>query len=224
MHMHLQRGRRMSRAVIFDFDGVLVDSEPLYLRAANRVLEECGMQPATLDEQLSCIGNPKGFAGLLEKRGLPSERAHALRSRRREILLDLAKDIPLLPGARDLIESLKELHTPIGLATGTRRIVLDALLETTSLRNAFDTVVAYEDVDEHKPHPAPYLLAAKNLGVHARECVAIEDSTHGIASAKAAGCIVVAVANESTPTQNHANANHVKKGLHEMNAQWLRDL
>nr|WP_277349754.1 HAD family hydrolase [Planosporangium thailandense] len=96
------------------------------------------------------------------------------------------------PGARELLADVRAAGIPTALVTATRRRLVDVALETIGAHN-FDVVVCGDEVGNAKPHPEPYLTAAAKLGAQAARCVAIEDSPTGVASAKAAGCLVVAV-------------------------------
>jgi HAD superfamily hydrolase (TIGR01509 family) len=102
-----------------------------------------------------------------------------------------ARGVPVRPGARELLASVRELGLPHALVTSSERSFMEVVLASTGMR--FDALVCADDVSATKPDPEPYLLAAKLLGVDPGRCFALEDSPNGLASAEAAGCRVIAV-------------------------------
>jgi HAD superfamily hydrolase (TIGR01509 family) len=102
-----------------------------------------------------------------------------------------ARGVPVRPGARELLASVRELGLPHALVTSSERSFMEVVLASTGMR--FDALVCADDVSATKPDPEPYLLAAKLLGVDPARCFALEDSPNGVASAEAAGCRVIAV-------------------------------
>ena len=185
-------------AVLFDMDGTLVDSEGLWLQAEEAVMRELGSRWSSAD-QAHCLGGPVERVAeyMIERSGalvpvdevgtmLLDEMEHRLRA------------TPLLwrPGARELLLECRASGLPTALVSASWKRLIDAVAEhiQEDLRiAAFDVVVAGDDVQQSKPHPDPYLMAARLLGVHPEDCLAIEDSPTGVRSAAAAGCRVVAV-------------------------------
>lgn len=215
----------MAQAVIFDFDGVIVDTEPLYWQAADAVLAEMRLDKTTPEETALMMGHPRGFQLVLEKRGFSKEENDAIRVRRRELMAGLTAETPAMAGVRPLLSGLRERRMPIGMATASYRKIVDKLLDSLALAEYFSALVAFEDVSERKPHPEAYLRAAALLNKEPRQCVAIEDSPLGIASAKAAGCTVIGVRNASDiAPQNLWAAHHIVESLEEIQVEWLATL
>jgi HAD superfamily hydrolase (TIGR01509 family) len=181
-------------AVLFDLDGTLVDTEPVWEVGLHELAARYG---ATLDAAVRerMVGSAAGdtMRLLLDHVGQPwrdpEEGATWLEQRMVELL---AEGVVWRPGARELLDAVAEAGIPAALVTNTRRMLVEVLLETVG-RARFAAVVCGDEVVRTKPDPEPYLTAAAKLGVPAEVCVAIEDSPTGIASAVAAGCAVLAV-------------------------------
>jgi HAD superfamily hydrolase (TIGR01509 family) len=181
-------------AVLFDMDGLLIDSEPLWLVAEAEVMARLGGSPWTQRDQQELLG------GSLEKT-VRYLRAKATREVAPEVvarwLMSGIEDrvrthgVPLQPGAAALLAAVKAAGLPHALVTSSERGFMDAVLASTGL--SFDLTVCADDVIHTKPDPEPYLRAAKLLGVSPARCSALEDSPNGVASAEAAGCQVFAV-------------------------------
>jgi len=181
------------RAVLFDMDGLLVDSEPLWLAAETAVMARLGAG-WTEQDQAALLGGSldRTVRYLLAKatRPAPPERVGQW------LMSDVTErarrgGVPLRPGARELLASVEQAGLPRALVTGSERSFMQAVLASTGMR--FDVLVCAEDVTATKPDPEPYLLAAKLVGVHPADCFALEDSPNGVAAAEAAGCRVFAV-------------------------------
>jgi HAD superfamily hydrolase (TIGR01509 family) len=179
--------------VLFDMDGLLIDSEPLWLEAETAVMAQLGSGWTTAD-QVQLLGGSldRTVRYLLAKAtrpASPEEVAEWLMSGIAELVRD--RGVPVQPGARELLAEVAAAGLPHALVTSSERRFMDAVLARTGLR--FDALVCAEDVTVTKPDPEPYLLAAKLLGTDPACCFALEDSPNGVASAEAAGCRVIAV-------------------------------
>jgi HAD superfamily hydrolase (TIGR01509 family) len=180
--------------VLFDMDGLLIDSEPLWLAAETEVMARLGGPPWTTADQQALLG------GSLQ-RTVRHLSAKATRPQPPAVVADWLMSgvedqvrthgVPLQPGAVALLASVKAVGLPHALVTSSERSFMDAVLASTGL--SFDLTVCADDVTHTKPDPEPYLLAAKLLGVAPGLCSALEDSSNGVASAEAAGCRVFAV-------------------------------
>jgi HAD superfamily hydrolase (TIGR01509 family) len=185
---------RPDAAVLFDMDGLLIDSEPLWLAAETDVMARLGGHPWTPADQQELLG------GSLEKT-VGYLRAKATRPQPPDVIADWLMSgvedrvrthgVPLQPGAAKLLAAVKAAGLPHALVTSSERSFMDAVLFSTGMR--FDLTVCADDVTHTKPDPEPYLRAAKLLGVEPARCSALEDSPNGVASATAAGCRVFAV-------------------------------
>lgn len=180
-------------AVLFDMDGLLIDSEPLWLEAETAVMARLGADWTTADQaQLlggSLVRTVRYLMGKATRPASPAQVAEWLMTRVTELVSD--RGVPLRPGARELLAEVAAAGLPHALVTSSERGFMDAVLAGTGLR--FGVRVCADDVSATKPDPEPYLLAAKLLGTDPARCVALEDSPNGVASAQAAGCRVIAV-------------------------------
>ena len=182
-------------AVLWDMDGTLVDTEPSWIAAEYALVAEHG--GTWSDEHAHALdGNPLLVSGEYIRRhggvDLPVEViVEQLVDR---VVADVRRSVPWRPGARELLLALRAEGVPCALVTMSWARLVDAVLAELP-GDTFAAVVAGDQVRHGKPHPEPYLTAAARLGVAPGECVAIEDSQTGVASAHAAGAAVVAVPN-----------------------------
>lgn len=181
-------------AVIFDLDGLLVDSEPVQLRAWELYLAGHGHQ--LTDELLAQMyGRRLSDAALaaVDVLGLPVDAA-TVAAERDALFLGMAVGaIPAMPGALELLEQLSNLEIPLALATSGHRRYVDLALATAGIPAVFDVQVTGELVEHGKPAPDTFLVAAELLGVPASACLVLEDSPNGVRAAKAAGAHCFAV-------------------------------
>ncbi len=174
-------------------DGLLIDSEPLWLEAETAVMARLG-SGWTVADQVQLLGGSldhtvRYLLAKARRPAPPEQVAEWLMSG----IVDRVRDhgVPVQPGARELLAEVAVAGLPCALVTSSERRFMDAVLARTGLR--FDALVCAEDVGVTKPDPEPYLLAAKLLDVDPARCYALEDSPNGVASAEAAGCRVIAV-------------------------------
>ena len=220
------------RAVIFDFDGVLVNSEPLHFRAMRESLIPEGIVIDSTEYLRNYVAfDDRGAIRLaLEQHGHPSDavRVEIVADRKARMFAEMKSEIPFFPGARELVRELRRVEVPLGIASGARCSEIDALLETGGLRDAFAAVVGADDVARTKPHPDPYLEALRQLqqaapGLEAKDCVVLEDTPPGIAAARAAGMTVVGIAH-TYEASVLVSAHHVLTSLRRVSAAELRAL
>jgi beta-phosphoglucomutase len=219
------------RAVLFDFDGVLVDSEPLHFRAMREALVAEGF---TIGEEeywrhLLAHDDRSAIRIALERHGVPFDgaRVEAVTGRKAVAFEAALADVVFFPGVIELVRSLQR-EVPLAIASGARRVEIEAILEGGGLRDAFDTVVGIDDVSRSKPDPEPYLtamgrLAGRAPGLQPSECIVIEDSNTGILAGLAAGMKVLAVTN-SFPAAKLAAAHRVVDSLAGLDSAGLRRL
>ena len=189
----------MTRAVVFDLDGVLVDSEHAWADAKRDLVEETG--GTWKDEAATTMlgmSSTEWSAYLHDDLGVPLDPEEISRRVADHMVERYRADLPLLPGAVDAVRRMAG-HWPLGLATSSNREVVEAFLELTGLSDAFATTISTEEVANGKPAPDVYLEATRRLGVTPAEAVAIEDSSNGIRAALAAGMPVIALPNADFP-------------------------
>jgi len=185
-------------AVIFDLDGVLIDSEQLWNGSKEALVRETGGR--WRDEAPSVMmgmSSPE-WAAYLQELGVPMDTEAISRDVVRRMEEGYRRELPLLPGAVDAVEALAD-RWPLGLASSSNREVIDLVLGLSGFGDAFRVTVSSEEVERGKPAPDVYLAAARRLGVEPAECVAVEDSSNGLRSAAAAGMTVIAVPNPHYP-------------------------
>ena len=177
-------------AVLWDMDGTLIDTEPYWMGAETELVEAHG-GVWTREDGLAMVGNPMAVcAPILRSRGvdLPDDEIADFLNER--VAAGVASGIPWQQGAQEILAALHEAGVPMALVTSSFRRLADPFAAAVGL---FDVVVGGDDVARPKPDPEPYLVAAQRLGVDIADCVAVEDSHSGIASAVASGARVVAV-------------------------------
>lgn len=179
--------------VLFDMDGLLVDTEPLWFEVESSVMARLGGSWGPSDQQALVGGSlNKSLDYLLGKATRPASRETVARWMVEGMVeLLTTRPVPVLPGARELLAEVAGAGVPYGLVTSSERPVMEAVL--ARLEVTFPVTVCGDDVSHSKPDPEPYLLAAAKVGADPRHCVALEDSPNGVAAAEAAGCVTVAV-------------------------------
>jgi HAD superfamily hydrolase (TIGR01509 family) len=181
-------------AVIFDMDGVLIDSEPLHFAVANEVLSDVG-QTLSREENEEFIGTTTEYFwdALIERKQLPRTRTY-WEARYDEVVLRLlARPWPAASGVSELVRHLQGLGVKLAVASSSKRTWIDATLVSIGLADAFEAEAAGDEVRRGKPEPDIYVLAAERLGVLPERCLAIEDSPNGVLSARRAGMAVLGV-------------------------------
>ena len=177
----------MPHAIIWDNDGVLVDTERLYFQATQETFAEAGiaLTPSTYGQHF--LASSQGTWHLMQSKGLPDEDIARLRAARDQRYLHLigTEDITV-PGAQTVLDALHREHR-MAVATSTTSHHFDVIHARTGFRPYFELVVTADEVPATKPDPALYLRAIERLGVAPEDCVAFEDSERGLKSAKAAG-------------------------------------
>ncbi|MEZ5327510.1 MAG: HAD family phosphatase [Verrucomicrobiales bacterium] len=181
-------------AVIFDMDGTLFDTEPLYCEAYRRALEEQGMQldPEHYHRSLAGTSNRSLEQSFAETYGCAFDLA-SYRSTWSGHFGEIVGDrgIHFMPGIALLLEALAERQVRLAVASSSDRREIEHFLSLTKIHHRFTAIAAGDEVRAGKPDPEIFLLAASRLGVEPSNCIAIEDSNHGVAAAHAAGMTVV---------------------------------
>jgi HAD superfamily hydrolase (TIGR01509 family) len=210
-------------AVLFDMDGTLVDSEKLWELALQELAASYGGVLSD-DARARMVGTSTEESMHILHAELDQPWRDAAASGDwldRRVFELFAGGLQWRPGARDLLAAVRAAGLPTALVTSTRRRLVDVVLDTLG-RDNFDVVVCGDEVSRAKPDPTPYLQAASALGVDPRACVAVEDSPTGVASARAAGCAVVAVPNDVALSD--VDGYLVVSSLGEVDLTLLRDL
>ena len=184
---------QLMKAVIFDLDGVLVDSEPAQSRASRDLFARYGKKYTKRHEQEFLGVRVREEIAILKRRWKLTPTIEVLMAQRRQILGRLISQVELMSGAAELLQWLAEINLPLGLGTSSEAEYVKRILENLGIKNYFKVIVTGEDVAKGKPNPEVYLKVAAKLGVEPNECLVIEDAPKGVAAAKAAGIAVVLI-------------------------------
>jgi HAD superfamily hydrolase (TIGR01509 family) len=184
---------RLPAAVLWDMDGTLVDTEPYWINAEHAIVEEAG---GTWSDEYAhqLVGNDLMVSAEFIRDNSPVELepVEIIEELLRRVVAQVAEHVPWRPGALDLLAGLQEAGVPSALVTMSWRSLADAVLAALPA-GTFTAIITGDEVEHGKPHPEPYLAAARALGVEVGDCVAIEDSPTGVRSAVAAGVPTIAV-------------------------------
>jgi HAD superfamily hydrolase (TIGR01509 family) len=181
-------------AVIFDNDGLTLDTEQAWTRAEAALFARY-RRAFTDDDKRELIGSagPAAAAKLERMLGREGDGPRLIAELHDLVMEEVPRGAPPMPGARELVAALRERGVPVGLASNSPRAFVDLALEAAGMEDAFDVTVAGDEVSRHKPAPDGYLAAAAALAADPARCVALEDSNTGVAAAKAAGMFVIGV-------------------------------
>ncbi len=202
----------MLRAVIFDFDGVITDSEILHFRAFNAVLEQHGFQLTKHEYYKDYLGmaDKDCFKALIAegRLRLREDQIPTLIQQKTRVFEHLARtEGRIIEGVREFLDMLSGAQVPIAICSGALRPEIELILEEAGLRNYFDIIVSAEEVRRGKPDPEGFLLALQKLNdiwpdpIPPERCIVVEDSHWGLKAARAAGMRTVAVTNTYDATQ-----------------------
>lgn len=189
----------MIKAVVFDMDGVLIDSEEVWSRVRAEVVARHGGH-WTEDDQRNVMGdNSRQWSAYIKRTwNLPLSEDEIFREVLAMMITSYEHELPVLPGAHEAVALLGKRY-PLGVASSSPRELIAVALRLAGFADSFGVIVSSDDVAHGKPEPDVYLLAAERLGVLPADCLAIEDSTNGIRAAIAAGMKTIAVPNPVFP-------------------------
>jgi len=193
-------------AVVFDLDGVLIDSESVWDVARREVVARNGGRwQAGATRAMMGMSSPQWSRYMHDQLGVPLEPERINELVVSALLDQYRRRLPLLPGAVAAVRRLAG-RWPLGLASSANRPVIDTVLEQAGIINCFAVTVSGEEVTAGKPAPDVYLAATRRLGVDPTDAVAVEDSTNGLQAAAAAGMVVIASPNREYPPEPDALA------------------
>lgn len=224
----------MLRAVIFDFDGVITDSEVLHFRAFNQVLAPYGAQITAKDYYTDHLGlsDLDAFKLLAEQNRLGPDAPpiETLLQQKKQAFEELAKsEGRIIEGVRQFLEMLRQNNVVMAICSGSLLVEIEMVLEDAHLRPFFEVVVSAEQVKNGKPNPEPFLLTLQNLNAKCRQpitagdCVVIEDSNWGLQAAKDAGMHTIAITN-SYDAEQLKLAEKIVENLSELTIDDLQQL
>lgn len=189
-------------AILFDMDGTLIDSEPLWLEAEIEIMEELGCNWDQQD-QINCLGGPidKTENYMQDRSNNIKPFGYFIKKLDDVMEQKLSTKLNLIPNALEIINECKRSEIKIALVTASSGRLMRAVLKRFPV-GIFDTTVSYDDVKRSKPDPEPYLLAAKTLGIDITNCVVLEDSLTGVQSGLSAGAQVIGIPHLVTMPSN----------------------
>jgi HAD superfamily hydrolase (TIGR01509 family) len=209
-------------AILWDNDGVLVDTEHLYFQATQRVMATAGVELTEQQYVDHFLVEGRGAWHLLEARGVGADEVARLREQRNDLYSRLLREGPrAIPGVAETLDALRGRYV-MGVVTSSRRDHFDLIHEHTGLLSYFDFVLTAGDYARTKPHPDPYLAAVERSGVAADACIAIEDSERGLEAATLAGVRCIIVPTALTRGGRFARAHRVVTSVREVPEALLR--
>lgn len=209
----LQKSHLRPAALIFDMDGLMIDSERLYFAAEREMAAQFGM--TLRDEQLWPLMGRKPIESLRLLRGIlgidtPAE--ELLEWRDRLMLEKMRRELGAMPGLFEILDAFRG-RLKLAVATGAQREFLDIALDTLRIRPYFDVLQTADGLERGKPDPEIYIRACRGLGLPPAQCVVLEDARNGVLAGRAAGCPVIAVPNDFTRGQDFSAAGWVEPDL-----------
>ena len=224
------------RLIVFDFDGVITDSEPAHFEAFRRTLKSIGVNLSWqqyCQTYLTYTDREAVQKTLLDLQREPTQKAidELVEKKRKEFAEFLVSNQKIMPGVPELLENLQKNQIPCGICSGSIRSEIDFFLRQTNLYEYFRFIVAADDVRLNKPNPEAYMLSMKigsefcnhDKELEPLECIAVEDSVGGICAAKAAGMVCLGVTN-SYPADQLRQADVVVDELTVVDTDFLRQL
>lgn len=202
--------KRMTKAIIFDMDGVLVDSEPFHVQIEKQQFELNNLVISEQEHhQYMGVASDVMWRDIALRHSLPLEVEALIEQNKAESIrfFSALDQIPLMPGIREVLEELYQKGIPLAVASSSFHEIIELILERTGLRSYFQQVVSSKEAGKSKPEPDVFLLAASRLGVAPTDCLVVEDSFNGIKAAKAAGmrCIAFAGPGANPEAQKQAD-------------------
>jgi len=214
----------MLKAVLFDMDGVIIDSEPLHYQAENRLMKTFGFEMTVADLEVYVgMRDPDMLTQIIKDYNLQISLPDLL-SKLLHQKLSLLKeaDAYAIDGIVDLIQAISEQKIQIGLASSSSRIFIEAVLEKLGIASHFHCVISGYEVERGKPDPDIFLKAASLLGVSPEDCLVIEDSGHGVKAAKAAGMKCIGYQNPNSGNQDLSKADRIVHSIRDIQLKdWM---
>lgn len=213
----------MNEAVIFDLDGLLARTEDLHSQAWRDTIAAHGHDVSEEEYADHWIRRGKTFREFLELVGLDWNADQLLEEKNQRFEELANSDLEPMPGALQLLQNLHG-KIPLSLASSARREPVFHVLESLQISHYFESILAFQDCENHKPHPEPFLKSAKELGVDPEKCVVLEDAEKGVFAAHSAGMKCIAVPNEHTADHDFSKATLVVSSLEELTLDLIREL
>lgn len=209
----------MIKAIIFDMDGVLVDSEPFHIEIEKQQFLQCQLSVSNEEHaQYMGVASDVMWKEIAEHHSinvLVEDLIEQFKVKSIQYFSEL-EEIPVMPGLIDLLEKLSRNNFPMAVASSSYPEIIKIILEKTGLRKYFDVVVSSQESGKSKPEPDVFLLAARKLGIPAKDCLVVEDSANGIKAAQAAGMSCVAYQGSGANVQSQKEADAIVKSYAQL--------
>lgn len=209
----------MVKAIIFDMDGVLVNSEPFHIEIEKRQFASYKLNISADEHHLYMgVASDVMWREIAGKHTLEVGVEELIGQNKTESIRYFSQlnEIPVMPGLVDVLEKLSQMNYPMAVASSSFHEIIELILERTGLRKYFRQVVSSQEAGKSKPEPDVFLLAARRLGVDPKDCLVIEDSFNGIKAAKAAGMRCIAYEGPGANPANQKQADAVIKNFQEL--------
>jgi HAD superfamily hydrolase (TIGR01509 family) len=220
--------KKYARAVIFDMDGVLVDSEPLHKDADREALQSVGLDvPVEVLQGFAGVGGESFFSSILEQYGVAGDPEALSRVKTRaleSILSALSANTPPVPGMEDLLSRIEGLGWPMAVASSSDEKIVSLVLGNLAIEERFSAVVTGSEVPAGKPAPDIFLLAAHRVSAEPSHCLVIEDSRAGTLAGRSAGMLVIGLDNPLSGDQDLTAAHCIVHSLDEIDEALLTEL
>ena len=217
----------MLRAVIFDMDGVIIDSQPYHFAVEEKMCRELGID-VSIEESHSFVGmaGAKVWSYLKGKFGLKESirELMAFENKARIACFSSLENLQPIPGVVELLEELKQLDIKTALASSSSVEVIEIFISKLRIKDYFRKIISGDSVEKGKPDPDIFLHTASAIGENPADCVVIEDSANGVKAAKGAGMKCIGFRNENSGDQDLSLADMVVDDLREINFQVLRNI
>ncbi|KPL16568.1 MAG: hypothetical protein AMS26_04190 [Bacteroides sp. SM23_62] len=214
-------------AVIFDMDGVIVDSEQVYQEIERQMYDDLGI-PVSPEEHRLFIGAAERsmWQYMKDKYQMEAETDMLVEEERTRFMsrLDQPGSIPLMPGLRELLEALAHEGIPAYVASSSSREIIEKVLQVNHIRHFFKDITGGDDVFHSKPAPEIFLKTASKAGIAPEKCLVIEDSENGIRAARAAGMKVIALLSHCNGDLDLSEASKIIHALDELDAHMIRHM
>lgn len=211
-------------AIIFDMDGVIVDSEPLHFELEQAACRDHGIQVPLSEWDGRWHGTKVSyfFKYIINTYGNGVFSVSDLLVYKNKMYLEIApKKLKPIPGALEYIKKVKEREKKLALTTSSEKELQEMVFGKFNLHPYFNVIVTGDEIEKGKPDPEPYLKTVEKLGIPASQCLVIEDAVNGILSAKAAGCVTVGITTSFPAKSLHeAGADYVINTFYELSDIW----
>ena len=217
----------MIQTVIFDMDGVIIDSEPVYFKIDKQMFEELNIA-VSFEEHCTYVGTSSQnmWDAIIKKHGIPDHPEELMRKEYDLYVEHLvnANDLQPIDGVIELINEFHEINFKLVLASSSRMEIIDIILKKFNLSDLFMAQVSGSELAHSKPHPEIFLRSAQLVRSEPKECIVIEDSKNGVVAAKAAGMKCIGFLNPSSGDQDLKSADMVIRSFKELNSGLVKNL